>query len=230
MFNIKKQIVILLTVALTGCTAPPTTGTQNFDFETDDHGFTAIFADYPIGEDVDQFYELKHEWTVLPAKDGKGLFLSSNNHSDDLFMGYFKEFSGFTAGHIYEFQVNFRLATNVEGGMIGVGGSPGSSVFVKGGVTSTKPQCIDNGQNQFLLNLDKGNQGVGGQDMLLLGNIEKEEALHPGQYEWKQFEFSVQAKADKAGCVWLIIGTDSGFEATSSYYLDDISLSWRDVT
>lgn len=64
--------------------------------------------------------------------------------------------------------------------------------------------------------------------MLLLGNLEKENEQHPGEYEWKEFKFTMQAKANENGGVYLILGTDSGFEATSSYYLDDISVSWTE--
>lgn len=64
--------------------------------------------------------------------------------------------------------------------------------------------------------------------MLLLENLEKVNAEYPGEYEWKTFDFIMQAKASENGCVYPIIGTDSGFEATSSYYLDDISVSWTE--
>ena len=142
-------------------------------------------------------------------------------------MGYYKEISGLTAGEWYTFRVSFALATNVESGMIGVGGSPGTSVYVKGGVVSVKPECSVNEQNQYRMNIDKGNQGVGGGDMLLLGNLEKAEVRAPGEYEWKTFAFTVRAKANAQGCVYLIVGTDSGFEAVSAYYLDDFSVSWE---
>ena len=33
-----------------------------FDFETGDSGFTPIDADYPVGNGVDEFYELQHSW------------------------------------------------------------------------------------------------------------------------------------------------------------------------
>lgn len=199
---------------------------RTFDFEQNDGGFTPIFADYPVGDDVDEFYELDYEWTSCPQQDGMALFLSGNNHSDDLFMGVYREIRGLTAGQLYEFQVSFRLATNVESGMIGVGGSPGASVYVKGGITAEKPQREPDDQQHYHLNIDKGNQGTDGCDMQLLGDLAKEDAQRPGGYEWKAFSFSMQAKANDSGCVYLIIGTDSGFEATSSYYLDDISVSW----
>lgn len=218
----------LLTAAILSNAALAADTKQIFDFEKNDSSFTPIFADYPAGSGVDEFYELKHEWTVSPTKDGKALFLSGNNHSGDLFMGYYKKIDGLTAGQLYEFQVSFRLATDVKGGMIGVGGSPGSSVYVKGGITAEQPRRSANEQNNYRLNIDKGNQGAGGRDMLLLGNLEKEDEQHPGEYEWKEFKFTMQAKANENGSVYLILGTDSGFEATSSYYLDDISVSWTE--
>ena len=218
----------LLAAVLLGQTALAAQPERRFDFERDDGGFVPIFADYPAGEGVDAFYELEHAWTALPAGDGKGLYLSGNNHSGDLFMGYYKEISGLTVGQLYEFQAAFRLATNVDGGRIGVGGSPGSSVFVKGGIAAEKPQRSAAEQNTYRLNVHKGNQGVGSCDMLLLGNLEKEAAQHPGAYEWKQFSFTMQARASADGCVYLILGTDSGFEATSTYYLDDVTLSWSE--
>ena len=219
---------VLLTATLLNSTVLAADGKQTFDFEKDDSSFTPIFADYPAGSGVDEFYELKYDWVASPTKNGKVLFLSGNNHSDDLFMGYYKEITGLTVGQRYEFQVSFRLATDVEGGMIGVGGSPGSSVYVKGGITAKRPQRSTNELNNYRLNIDKGNQGAGGRDMLLLGNLEKEDEQHPGEYEWKDFKFAMQVRANRNGSVYLILGTDSGFEATSSYYLDDISVSWTE--
>lgn len=132
-----------------------------FDFETGDSGFTPIDADYPVGNGVDEFYELQHSWGAVPD-GGSGLFLSGNNHSDDLFMGYVKKLTGFQPEQLYAFRVSFRLATNVAGGLIGVGGSPGSSVFVKGGITANEPKSIADDMQQHRLNIDKGNQGAGG--------------------------------------------------------------------
>lgn len=197
-----------------------------FDFETGDSGFTPIDADYPVGNGVDEFYELQHSWGAVPD-GGSGLFLSGNNHSDDLFMGYVKKLTGFQPEQLYAFRVSFRLATNVAGGLIGVGGSPGSSVFVKGGITANEPKSIADDMQQHRLNIDKGNQGAGGCDMRLLGNLEKEETLRPGEYEWKNFAFTMLAETNAEGCVYLILETDSGFEAVSAYYLDDISVDWN---
>ena len=73
--------------------------TLRFDFKDGDCGFVPIFSDYPNSEGVEEFYEMKHEHGEIPISGaGKGLFISGNNHSDDLFMGYFKKIDGLAAG------------------------------------------------------------------------------------------------------------------------------------
>lgn len=198
-----------------------------FDFEKGDSDFIPIFADLPAGAGTEEFYELEHGCREVPVEGaGKGLFLSGNNHSDDLFMGYYKELAGLTPGTPYVFQVSFQMATNVEGGMIGVGGSPGSSVYVKGGVAAEKPAAVVTEDQYYRLNIDKGNQGTGGADMAVIGNMEKWGSTGPSEYELKAFAFRAEATPGAGGRVYLILGTDSGFEATSSWYLDNIAVQW----
>ncbi|MCI9170091.1 MAG: S-layer homology domain-containing protein [Lawsonibacter sp.] len=200
---------------------------MNFDFEEDDSGFLPIFADLPAVEGTEEFYELEYGHRDVPVEGaGKGLFLSGNNHSDDLFMGYYKELDGLTPGERYVFRVTFQLATDVESGMIGIGGSPGSSVCVKGGVTAQKPAAAETEERYYRLNLDKGNQSTGGADMAVIGDMEKYDSQRPGVYEFKSFDFTAEAVPGKDGRVYLILGTDSGFEGTSSWYVDHISVQW----
>lgn len=230
MRKMTKLAGLALAASMLASTAYAAENQAAFDFEKDGCEFIPIYVDYPRGEGVDEFYELRHGHEMVPVDGaGKGLFLSGNNHSDDLFMGYYKELAGFRPGQLYAFHVTFRLATQVDGGMIGVGGSPGASVYVKGGIAMEEPGRVQDGLGYYRLNLDKGNQGQGGTDLALLGNLEKEETVRPGEYEWKEFFFDARARADAEGRLWLALGTDSGFEAVSSYYLDDILLSWAET-
>ena len=204
-----------------------------FDFETDVAGFTPIYADYPCSEGVEEFYEFQHDYGKVPIDGaGNGIFISGNNHSDDLFMGYVKALEGFSPARTYHFTVSFQLATDVEGGMVGVGGSPGESVTVKCGVTPTEPAALpieDGGVAYVRLNLDAGRQSNGGRDMVAVGNMAKEENNRPGEYEFKEFTAEFDTAANVLGEVYLVIGTDSAFEATTSYYLDDISVTWEEA-
>lgn len=210
--------------------AKETTAGLTFDFNQNDGGFTPIFSDYPNEQGVEEFYELRSGHEEVPiAEAGKGLFLSGNNHSDDLFMGYYKDLSGLVPETEYQFTVRFQLATNVENDMIGIGGAPGESVFVKCGVASKEPENSLDSLNHFCLNIDKGSQSTSGSDMIVVGNLAKEEINRPGEYEFNEIETKVIARTDDAGTAYLVIGTDSGFEGVTSYYLDDISVSWADT-
>lgn len=225
--SIAMAAVIGMSV-LVGCAAGKSTaGEALFDFSEDDGGFIPVFSDYPDEPDVEQFYEFRAGHEEVPVADaGKGLFISGNNHSDDLFMGYYKELTGLTPETEYQFTVRFKLATNVEGGMIGIGGSPGESVFVKCGVASEKPENELDELNHFRLNLDKGGQSQDGSDMAVVGMLAKTETNRPGEYEFNTIETSTAARTDEEGRAYLVIGTDSGFEGVTTYYLDDIFVSW----
>ena len=210
--------------------AKETTTGVGFDFNQNDGGFTPIFSDYPNEQGVEEFYELRSGHEEVPIADaGKGLCLSGNNHSDDLFKGYYKELSGLVPETEYQFTVRFQLATNVENDMIGIGGAPGESVFVKCGVASKEPENSLDSLNHFCLNIDKGSQSTSGSDMIVVGNLAKEEINRPGEYEFNEIETKVIARTDEAGTAYLVIGTDSGFEGVTSFYLDDISVSWADT-
>lgn len=181
MRKMTKLAGLALAASMLASTAYAAENQAAFDFEKDDCEFTPIYVDYPGGEGVDEFYELRYGHETVPIDGaGKGLFLSGNNHSDDLFMGYYKELAGFRPGQLYSFHVTFRLATQVDGGMIGVGGSPGASVYVKGGIAMEKPERVQDGLGYYRLDLDKGNQGQGGTDLTLLGNLEKRRPCGPG--------------------------------------------------
>ena len=90
-------------------------------------------------------------------------------------MGYFKELSGLAPETEYQFTVRFKLATNVEGDMVGIGGGPGGAVFVKCGVSMEQPENSLDSLNHFRLNIDKGSQSQGGADMIVVGTLAKEE-------------------------------------------------------
>lgn len=204
-------------------------GDIKFDFSSNDCGFVPIFADYPAEKDAEKFYELDFGWKEIPVdKAGKGLFISGNNHSDDLFMGYYKELDGFTPNKTYTADISFELATNVDGGMIGIGGSPGASVYVKCGIVSQKPAAVIADLNYYRLNIDKGNQGTDGKDMKTVGTIEKQETLLADKYEINKYSLASEITSDKDGKAYLIIGTDSGFEGSTAYYINSAEVNWTE--
>ena len=114
-------------------------GALHLDFSRDLAGFTPLLADYPQGADA--FYELDVSRQPIPiAGAGFGLRLTGNNHSDDLFLGACRLLEGLPPETPCVFTVTLRIATDVDGGLIGIGGSPGSSVFFKCGITAAEPR------------------------------------------------------------------------------------------
>ncbi len=86
------------------------------------------------------------------------------------------------------------------------------------------------------MNIDKGNQANEGEDMINLGtlanpNIDldtftgEEYALMTLTSEGRSFN----VLSDAQGKVWLIAGTDSGFEGPTSVYYDKISIQLSEV-
>jgi len=206
---------------------------SKFNGNTD--GWMGGFADYPDREKT--IYKLKYAIKPLPKElniKSNALFLSGVNRSDDLFMFVKKNFHKSTKlkpNTTYSVTLDFGIATNVSSGLVGVGGAPGESVYVKAGVTTHEPKSELNKQGFYLMNMDKGNQSEDGKNSLLLGNLAKPNsdddryALKTFTNKNRPFIVKTNAKAD----LWLMIGTDSGFEGETSIYIPHVNVKIREV-
>lgn len=198
-----------------------------YDFKDGLQGFKGNFADLPADDNVEEFYELKFGHGTIPI-DGQeitGIFLSGNNHSDDLFMYTYVnlgESLGLEKNTLYDVMVNLKIATNAPADAAGVGGAPGESVYVKVGVVDTEPKTVLDSNNYYRLNLDKANQEASGKDMQVVGNLAKTNGTTDNSYENKSYSYKTQVKTDNDGNAYLVIGTDSGFEGPTSIYINDI--------
>ena len=200
---------------------PTGTVVREFDFSSGDQGFTSDFADLPAGYDP-EFYNLVADHRNLPAEIGvgKGLFISGINHSDDLWMFWKKKLTGLQPNTEYQVVLDIEMASNVAPGLVGVGGAPGESVYVKAGVSQAEPLVAPDSEGQLRLTVDKGNQSTSGSAAAVLGNVAKENdnseqyaILHRNNRSIQQ---SATTSAD--GSLWIFFGTDSGFESTTALY------------
>ncbi len=202
-----------------------------FDFESDSQGWVGGFADYPNDPDVENFYEFQFSHASLPAPlnaNEKALMQSGNNHSDDLFMFVKKKVGGLKPNGSYTVCIEIEIATNAPTGSVGVGGAPGESVGLKGGASAIEPLgVVDSYDNHYRMNIDKGNQSVDGVNMKNMGNFAN--GTNEEVYKLKKLKtstaVSVQSNAD--GEFWLIVGTDSGYEATTTIYYNSIIATIR---
>jgi hypothetical protein len=197
------------------------------DFSVGLEGWVGDFADYPTGSGDSAFYELRFEYTNRPSNLGpaqKAILLSGNNHSDDLFMFIKKKVAGLRPNTEYIMVFDVEFASNAEKNYVGVGGAPGESVYVKAGASSIEPRKIVDG-DFYRLNIDKGNQSNSGSDMIVIGNIavdSQEYNLTTRSNSNQNFQF--RATSNSSGELWLIVGTDSGFEGTTTLYYTKVNV------
>lgn len=213
-------VLLILTTCLAARSDAAETRRYFFDFANGSVGWTGDFADYPSGEE--EFYRLEVGFARLPpylASDRFAFVLSGNNHSDDLCMFLRRKVTGLSPDTAYEVRFRVRLASNAPAGVMGIGGAPGESVFVKAGVSLNRPAADPATR---LLNIDKGNQAVGGADAMVLGDVAVDTPLAAPRYRFKVLEnlgepFSF--RTDASGEAWLFVGTDSGFEGSTRLFV-----------
>lgn len=197
--------------------------THSFDFLTSTEGWEGDFADYPAGDE--EMYELEfgHSFLPTPLNNSQGaLKLSGRNYSDDLFMYVSREVTGLIPNREYRINFEVEFATNVPDGSFGIGGSPGESVYIKAGASPQLPEKTVDELGWYRLNIDKGNQAEGGRDMIVLGNFAN--GTDDDKYSLKTLTTPTLFKAttNSRGSMWILFGTDSGFEGKTTIYINRI--------
>ena len=202
-----------------------------FDLE-DDRDFTDIVVDVPVNYLDEDFYEYRYDISEAPVENmGNAIKLVGSNHSDDMFMGFYKKIDGLKANETYIYKLSFDLGTNVPKGMGGIGGSPGSSVYVKAGIKDQAPITeIDSLNHIRFSNVDKDNQSQSGKDLKVVSDMEKASDDYSEDYEYKTIVRHFIATTNDNGEAYIIIGTDSGFEGLTTVYYDNIKLSLKEAT
>ena len=216
----------------TGANEPTDALTFTFDFNRGPQGFVAGFADYPPADA--EFYELTSDHRALPPplESHSALFISGVNRSDDLFMFFKGPIGGLLPGARYNATVSAEIATNTPAGCIGVGGSPGESVWIKAGASVIEPLPVSDG-SYLRMNIDIGSQSGGGAQAVVLGNIANSRSCELSRrWEIKSFQSRptpVPISIAPNGRAWLLFGVDSGFEDRTAIYFTRVSVTFTSM-
>jgi len=202
------------------------------DFAKGANGWSADISDYPEGS-LDTL-EFEAGIRALPEEigDETGFYLKSMNRSDDAFTFIKRKVTaedGLVAGADYAVEFTIRVASNLPSGCAGVGGAPESAYF-KAGAAEIEPEpALDEDAQYVGLTVDKGNQSSGGPAGSLVGgdgNATNGSADCSDDTPYVELEFThqhqAQVTADEAGNLWLLIGTDSGYEGLTALYFVSI--------
>jgi hypothetical protein len=202
-----------------------------YSFDNDNGGWEGGFADLPIDYNP-AIYDLQYIRELLPITpntNNYGMKLNSINRSDDLFMFMTKKIEDLKPNTEYNASLLLKMYTNQSGGMMGVGGAPGESVSIKVGILGKQPKIVEgNGSSEsnYLMNIDKGNQSTEGKDAKIVGNIVKPDSEQDG-FQPVSFNFNNKVTTNGNGELYVIIGSDSGYEGLTTLYFDDVKLTLK---
>ncbi len=219
----------------TGATPTASARLLSTDFTQGADGWVGETSDYTTGTAPTEVVFEQRETDSLNlgyAKPSKAQFISGRNNSDDAFLYMKKQLPGFLANTSYTVTYTVNLLSNAPSGCMGVGGAPGESVWLVAGGSATEPKAVNDGTN-IKFNLDKGNQAAAGATSVILGNLANGRACEGERaYTAKVYRnvVSPAIKADAEGKLWIYLGIDSGFEATSSIYLQSVTMIFTPVT
>jgi hypothetical protein len=222
-----KKTILSSIIFLTSFSAQLIAQAYVFDFNSGDHGFIGGVSDFGVNMSGQHMFTFDNRPLPSPLPTNEnGQYMSGVNPSDDLFMYMKKQITGLQpfTNYLVTFYVEF--ASIYPTNAFGVGGAPGEGVTMKAGVTKIEPDTmiILKGEPFVVMNIDKGNQSNPGVDMDTIGHVGVSDTttvytLKTNNNASHPFSFTT----DGSGNAWIIVGTDSGFEATTSLYFTEIT-------
>lgn len=199
----------------------------HFTFDSGPQGWSGNFTD--IAPEQVESVGFQFAQRPLPAEtgvQGGALLMSGQNVSDDLFMFLSYRVTGLRPETAYALTFELELASNAPSGCVGVGGAPGESVYLKVGAAAQEPARVEGASGSLGLNVDKGNQSMGGANAQVVGDIAN------GSPDCSNPPYRLITRDNRAspfrmtsnsrGELWLLVGTDSGYESTTALYYDTI--------
>ncbi|HYF67057.1 MAG TPA: hypothetical protein VD884_02925 [Ohtaekwangia sp.] len=193
----------------------------SFDFNEGLNDWEADFTDYPVSSDYDQEsdYQWLSEYTQVPAYLGSGsaIKLSCNNVNGDVFMFLKKKITGLRPSTSYNVVFEIELASNAI---------TGRGVILKAGARNVEPKKVVENDN-YILNLDKGDHYSSGTDLIAIGDIGSTIPVadyNPSVTGNSSSGEPFICQTNKDGEIWLIVGTESGYEGITTVYYEKINV------
>lgn len=198
---------------------------RDYDFNDGQHEWIHGFADYPAGPEDSALFDLRYAYTdeVIGLKLTKrSVMLSGNNVNRDLFMYLKRRITRLKPDTEYTITFNVDLASNQDLSSYHSAGS----VYLKAGATPWEPKSVVE-SGSYIMNIDKGNVNAPGADMISLGDIRSPGGnsgytLVSRNNTMANLRYVVRTNSN--GELWLIIGTDSNLEGTTSVFYSRISV------
>jgi hypothetical protein len=224
---LKGVLVMLFALAMVSCSSDQEIRiySVSYIFTDSASGWEGDFADYPVDSTG---YHLQVGLDFLPFNINTDLTKKAIRISgkDSVFMFIKRKVSGLRKNTSYELLFNVRLASNAPMSTAIVSPGPGERVYVKAGASTHEPEK-EIVADSYRLNIDKGEQAQGGENMIVIGHIAVA-ATTPQKYALitrnNSSSNGVYATTNDQGELWLIVGTDSGFEGQTTLYYTQVDV------
>jgi hypothetical protein len=196
---------------------------DTYNFAESSNEWIPGFSDFPVGDSTS--YQLKSAYTADPLTGQKALMITGNNISDDLFMFYKRRLKGFRPNTEYILTFEVELLTDLKAALTG---SADESVYLKVGATAHEPKSlIDEGK--YVMNIDKGNYSLGGRDMVMIGDVAASSTSTSdytliSRSNTETYSTPCIVRTNSDGELWLIMGTDSGYQGVTTLYYTKVSI------
>lgn len=199
--------------------------TVTTNFNDGEQGWEAGFSDYPQGNA--DIFEFVSEISAVPTTDDQsGFYLSAHNRSDDVFMFLKTQVTELEPNQRYLLEGTISFYTNAGADCVGIGGSPGESVYLKAGATEIEPAQAD-----YYMNIDIGSQSQSGNDSVVLGTIgvpdigcDSEQPVGQKTMVFTGSE-GFEIISSEEGHMWLYFGTDSGYEGQTKMIYTEVEFT-----
>lgn len=197
----------------------------DYSFKNDTEGWQSFFSDYPQGSEAQ--YDLTFEYTTLPEPLDTlmpAIMISGINHSDDLLSFIYRKFDGLQPNKKYSVTFEVTFASNVQNNSIGIGGSP-DLAFGVGGLSYEPSNTVDT-DGWYRPNFVSRLQSRESNDTILTtGTIGAgEDVIDYTLIQRNNKNNPVMVTSNNKGELWLMMGTDSGFEGTTTLYYSSIKI------
>jgi hypothetical protein len=202
--------------------------TRTYDFGQGDQGWQAGFANYPVDADSEpDFYKLDAGVRPLPTElgTGTGFMIQGDNHSAELFM-FLKRRLDVSPDQTYRAQFDVRFGSSAPSNAIGPGAPPGEGVGLEVGAGAAEPVAVPVG-GYYRMNVNRELY------LTAIGNIANGRAPGQGQQYVSVTRSGAHAfpvRSDEAGNLWLLVATQSGFEALTRLYYQTITVTLTPLT
>lgn len=169
-------------------------------------------------------YEVESGLRRLPpeiASERQGQFISANNYSADMYMFMKKELGrsqGVIPGRHYLVTIKTVFASNAPTGCLGPGGGPGEAVILKANVLNVGPE-ISVDEDRYVRTSFNHGRAISN----IANGVDCEVAR--GEYvSLSRVGPIIRARAGKDGRLWIVLGTDSGYEGKTSLYYQQVEV------